>query len=181
MQPHELRSETLRSEALNLRPLVPGDAAEMVGVLADPALYEFTGGEPPSAEALEERYRFQVQGPADGRELWFNWIIRRNTDGVAVGFVQATVTPAANASAANAELAADVAWVIGTPFQRNGYAAAATRVMCRWLHRSGIARITAHIHPEHAASQAVAAGVGMVRTGTVDEDGEEVWATPATA
>ena len=35
-----------------LEPLVVAHAREMVAVLADPALYRFTGGEPPSPAAL---------------------------------------------------------------------------------------------------------------------------------
>ena len=44
---------------LLLHPVVATDAAEMVEVLADQALYEFTGGEPPTRQDLEHRYRLQ--------------------------------------------------------------------------------------------------------------------------
>ena len=39
------------------------DAREMQAVLAEPALYRFTGGSPPSLEQLEQRYRAQIAGP----------------------------------------------------------------------------------------------------------------------
>ena len=47
---------------LGLRPLRVDDAAEMAEVLADPSLYEFTGGEPPSVADLERRYAVQTRG-----------------------------------------------------------------------------------------------------------------------
>ncbi|WP_231853758.1 GNAT family N-acetyltransferase [Clavibacter nebraskensis] len=54
-----------------LEPLVVGHAREMVGVLADPALYRFTGGEPPSPAALEARFARQAVGRSpDGTARW---------------------------------------------------------------------------------------------------------------
>jgi len=136
----------------------------MVSVLSDSDLYVFTGGEPPTLAELEERYRFQAAGsPRDG-EIWHNWIIR--LDGVAIGFVQATVI----------EESADLAWVVGTDWQGSGYATEAAQAMRDWLAASGVSAFTAHINPDHLASQAVAVRLGLEPTGEVDEEGEGVWA-----
>ena len=43
-----------------------------------------------------------------------------------------------------------------------------------WLDARGVAAIQAHIHPEHAASAAVARGAGLRPTGQI-EDGEQLW------
>ena len=40
------------TERIGLRPLSPDDAPEMAKVLADPALYQYTGGTPPTVEGL---------------------------------------------------------------------------------------------------------------------------------
>ena len=61
----------LNTERLALEPLTIDHAAEMVAVLADPALYEFTGGEPPGEAELTARYARQTSNPA-----WLNWIVR---------------------------------------------------------------------------------------------------------
>jgi len=137
----------------------------MVTVLADPDLYRFTGGTPPDPEELERRYRAQVAGAAASGEAWHNWILRRRSDDQAVGYVQATVTGSR----------ADVAWLVGVPWQRQGYATEATRAMCDWLVGSGVGHLTAHIHPDHDASARVAAAVGLTRTAVIDEDGERLW------
>ena len=63
---------TLRTERLELMALEAADALEMVGVLADLDLYAFTGGEPPSLERLEARYRAQVAGSPRPGEDWHN-------------------------------------------------------------------------------------------------------------
>ena len=113
----------LLTNRLVLTPLEPSDAFEMVDVLADSALYTFTGGEPPGFAQLDERYKSQVAGPSDPGEQWHNWIIRIADSHSAAGFVQATVT----------NDHADVAWVVGMHWQHNGIAREAAAAMCRWL------------------------------------------------
>jgi len=136
----------------------------MAGVLSDPALYTFIGGEPPTVETLEARYRRQLAGPGRPDEQWLNWVIRHN--GALVGFVQATVTGGT----------AEIAWVIGSPWQGNGFATEAARGLVRWLDDQGVERIIAHVHPGHAASAAVTAAAGLARTDRLD-DGEYLWST----
>ena len=80
--------ETLTSEHLRLDPLSVDHACEMVGVLADPSLYEYTGGEAPSLEQLQRRYASQAIGRSqNGSEGWFNWIVRRVDGSAPIGFV----------------------------------------------------------------------------------------------
>jgi RimJ/RimL family protein N-acetyltransferase len=144
------------------------DAAEMVDVLAAAELYEFIGGTAPSEAELRERYRAQVLGPPDATEQWHNWIVRLAGHGPAIGYVQATVRGDR----------ADVAWVIGQPWQGCGYAAEATRAMLAWLTAStGVHEVIAQIHPDHSASQRVASSAGLQPTRQLTE-GEEIWRWP---
>jgi RimJ/RimL family protein N-acetyltransferase len=156
----------LQTRRLVLTPLAVGDADGMVGVLSAPELYAYTGGSPPPVAELRARYAAQVAGSPDPAETWLNWIVRSAETGEAIGFVQATVRGAS----------ADVAWVIGLEWQENGYASEAANAMCEWLLASGVERLTAHIHPSHEASERVAGAVGLAPTGSVDEDGEVIWA-----
>lgn len=160
-----LLPDTPLTARLVLSPLEVTDASEMVGVLSDPRLYEFTGGEPPTLDGLEERYRHQVVGSPHPGESWHNWILR--FDGVAVGFVQATVVGET----------ADLAWVVGVQWQRQGFASEASLAMRDWLRDRGVVRLTAHIHPEHVASMAVATRLGLRPTDQLDDEGEQVWTT----
>lgn len=148
-----------------LEPLSVEHADEMWAVLADPALYRFTGGDPPSREALAERYRAQVAGSGQSGEQWHNWIVRRTDSKESIGFVQATVIDGA----------ADLAWLVGVAHQSRGLAVEAVLAMVDELVASGVSRVTAHIHREHSRSQRVASAIGLERTGAVDDDGEEIW------
>lgn len=148
-----------------MTPLAVSDDAAMVRVLADPALYDFTGGEPPTLTTLHSRYTSQVAGSEDPGEIWFNWIVR--LDGDAIGFVQATITA----------MMADLAWVIGVPWQGRGFATEAARAMRDWLVSMGVVGFNAHIHADHAVSGAVARSLDLRPTGEFDEDGEMIWSS----
>lgn len=151
---------------LALRALRRGDAAAMVEVLADPALYEATGGEPPTLAALTARYAVQERGvsPA-GDERWINEVVLLS--GAPVGYVQATVPMAGSE--------AEIAWVIGVPWQRRGLATRAAALLLDRLRAEGVERVLAHILPGHVPSERVAARLGLAPTGEV-VDGEQRWA-----
>ncbi|HSJ33885.1 MAG TPA: GNAT family N-acetyltransferase [Acidimicrobiia bacterium] len=146
-----------------LPPLEVTDASEMVGVLSDPDLYTFTGGEPPTLDGLEDQYRHLVAGSPRPGEDWHNWILRFGE--VAVGFVQATVLGET----------AELAWVVGLRWQQRGFASEASLAVGDWLRDQGVVRLTAHIHPEHQASMAVATRLGLRPTDEFDAEGEQKW------
>lgn len=155
---------------ISLRPLRVDDADEMARVLAAPALYTFTGGEPPTAELLAEQYGFQVRGwSPDRSERWINDLIVLDSTGEAVGYVQATVPQDGGP--------AEVAWVVGAPWQGRGFATTAVRLLLARLAGLGVGGVIAHIHPDHAASNAVARRCGMRPTDQV-VDGEVRWEGP---
>ncbi|MCQ1987181.1 GNAT family N-acetyltransferase [Arthrobacter sp. zg-Y844] len=165
--PDILRAALIPTDRFTLEPLGVHHAADMVSVLAGTAIYQYIGGQAPTAEELEKRYAAQSIGSSpDGREAWLNWIIREQ--GRSIGFVQATVETDGATS--------DVAWVVGEAFQGRGAATEAARAMVTWLrHQQPPVRITASIHPENTASASVARHLGLTPTGRFDEDGEEYW------
>lgn len=141
----------------------------MMGVLADPTLYRFIGGAPPSADDLRRRYAAQSAGHSpDGAQDWLNWVVRDAATGAATGYVQATVERGT----------ADVAWVIGSEFQGRGLAGAAATAMVGWLRANGVETVVAHVHPDHLASAALARRLGLVATGALVDD-EVEWKHPA--
>jgi len=154
----------IATDRLTMLPLKVEYAGAMAKVLADPSLYTFTGGEPPTVESLEARYARQLEGPGREDEQWLNWVIQH--DGDLIGYVQATITGGT----------AEIAWVIGTAWQGRGYAKEAAEGLVTWLRAQNVDRIIAHVHPDHTASAAVAAAVGLTRTDVV-EDGEYLWST----
>ena len=83
-----------------------------------------------------------------------------------MGYVQATVPLDGSP--------AEIAWVVGAPWQGRGYAARAAALLIEELRQKGVSRVLAHIHPEHEASQRIARHLGMEPTDTV-VDGEVRW------
>ncbi|MBS2029739.1 MAG: GNAT family N-acetyltransferase [Deltaproteobacteria bacterium] len=155
----------LETARLQLSPVQVADAAEMSRVLSDPALYTFTGGAPETEVELATRYTRWVAGATQPGQTWVNLIARERTTGHAIGYVQATVNPDI----------ADIAWVIGTPWQRKGYAVEAARALVAHVTDSfHVATIRALIKAEHVASQRIAERLGMRLTDDVVR-GEQVW------
>jgi RimJ/RimL family protein N-acetyltransferase len=155
------------TKRLTLTPLTVADADGMVEVYADLRMHEFTGGAPPSLSQLRERYEQLIVGRSrDGSEQWCNWIVRLHGRPDPVGTMQATI--------AHDLAQAAVAWEIGVDHQGRGLAVEAACALVDWLLASGVERITASIHPDHAASAAVAAHAGLVATDELD-DAEIVW------
>ncbi len=71
---------------LLLEPLTTAHTAQLLPVLADPALYAFTGGAPPTAEELRARHTRQAAGASpDGSEGWLNWVLRLRDTGAVAG------------------------------------------------------------------------------------------------
>jgi RimJ/RimL family protein N-acetyltransferase len=160
----------VRTARLRVEPVRVSHAEEMAAVLGDPALYAIIGGAPPSAAELTSRYRrWERPTSDDGREGWLNWVVLRDADDAAVGTVQATTTTGANG------LTAEVAWVIGVPFQGHGYATEGAGAVVAWLVDRGALDVHAHIAPDHPASEAVARRIGMRATGEFRDDGEQRW------
>lgn len=154
---------------LVLEPLRVEHADEVASALDDPALHTYTGGRPATARELRRRFEVQCRGRSgDGTEIWHNWIARHRATGEIVGTVQATITEADGRSVS------DIAWVIATRHQRQGYASEAAAAMVAWLRDHGVDELAANIHPEHDASMGVARRLGLTPTDTV-VDGEIRW------
>ena len=159
---------TITTGRLVLTPLRASDADAMSGVLGDGALHEFTGGVPLGLMDLRRRYDRLEAGSGDPDECWLNWIVRRQPDGEAIGTVQATLTRL------DGGWTAEIAWIIGVPWQRQGYAGEAATGLVNWLRGQGVPVITANIDPGHHASARVAARAGLTVTDDL-VDGERVW------
>ena len=167
-RPSEALPDPIDADQVVLTPLRVSDADEMVAVLSSPELYVYIGGEPPTLDSVRRRYSRLVVGHSpDGDEEWLNWIVRlKDGDAPAVGTVQATIM--------REDGRADVAWVIGADWQGRGYAAEAAAAMVQALVEAGVPWVTAHVHPDHAASAAVARACCLTPTEEW-HDGERRW------
>nr|WP_239092256.1 GNAT family N-acetyltransferase [Streptomyces sp. SID14478] len=149
-------------------PLRVEHAEEMAGVLGDPALHAFIGGVPHTPQELRARYERLTAGSPDPSVTWLNWVIRLRAEDRLMGTVQATVTADAT----------EIAWVVATDRQGGGVASEAARALVEWLDGEQVGPVIAHIHPDHAASAAVARRAGLAPTDRM-WDGEIRWARRA--
>lgn len=161
--PENIRIETAR---LDFVPIDRSHATAMFEILNDVTLHEFIGGQPPeNAEALCRRYEtWERRRSPNGTELWFNWVLREREHGDLIGHAQAGV----------GAHHADVSWVIGSRWQRRGYASEAALRIVEWLVGMGVKEIQASINPDHLASIRVAEHAGLERTNE-QSGGELVW------
>jgi RimJ/RimL family protein N-acetyltransferase len=86
-----------------------------------------------------------------------NWVVRLRVDDQAIGMLQAIFTDGGQS--------AEIAWVIGVPWQGQGLATEATRAVVAWLDAQGVQTIAAWIRTDHHASVAVALRAGLTSTG----------------
>ncbi len=161
--------DVIGTRRLVLEPLRADHAGEMAPLLNDDDLHVYTGGHPATLDELCARYRRQSVGRSpDGDQGWLNWVVRHRASGAAVGTVQATIWRDVE------RVSAELAWVVATRHQRQGYAGEAAVGMAAWLRQHGVHVLTAHVHPQHRASIRVAERLGLTATGTV-VDGETRW------
>ena len=161
-------AEPVHTERLELVPLLEAHAEEMAAVLSDPDLHTFIGGAPATPQDLRSRYQRMVAGSPDPAVSWCNWVIRLRDEGCLAGTVQATISPSDRGPVA------EIAWVVGTPWQGRGIATEAARGLVAWLGRQPVQAVIAHVHPAHLASAAVAASAGLTVTDEL-HDGEALW------
>ncbi|MFF4762074.1 GNAT family N-acetyltransferase [Streptomyces sp. NPDC001292] len=163
-----LAAHAISTRRLDLLPLHVEHAEEMAAVLSDPALHTFIGGAPDTPQALRSRYERMTAGSPDPAVSWLNWGIRLREEFCLTGTVQATVGPSDHGPVA------EIAWVVGTPWQGRGIAGEAARALVDWLGRQPVRTVVAHIHPDHRASAAVATAAGLTPTDAWHE-GERRW------
>ncbi|WP_199811051.1 GNAT family N-acetyltransferase [Streptomyces sp. NRRL F-525] len=155
-----VHAELISTARLDLIPLSAAHAEEMAAVLSSPALHTYIGGAPLTPAALRTRYERLVAGSPDPAVSWLNWVIRLRSDSCFTGTVQATVTGSE----------AEIAWVVGAPWQGRGLASEAARGLVSWLEEQAVRTVVAHIHPDHRASAAVATAAGLTPSEQSQDD-----------
>lgn len=148
--------DALRTARLVLVPVTAADADEMAAIFADERVYQFTGGEPGTVESLRQTLGQLAENRAAGTAAQPNWVVRRLVDGAAIGMLQAVLSRGSQA--------AEVSWLVGVPWQGQGFASEAAIAVVAWLEAGGVEQVTAWIRPDHHASESVAMRAGLLVT-----------------
>lgn len=150
-----LGDRVLETERLRLEPLVESHATDLFPLLSDPRMYAFIPQDPPEdLEALASRYRFlESRRSPEGDEKWLNWAVRSKVEGNCLGTVQVTIRP---------DRRAQLAYEIGVPYWRRGYATEACLRLIQALFDEGIAEVWAELDTRNAASIGLLERLGFV-------------------
>jgi [ribosomal protein S5]-alanine N-acetyltransferase len=161
--PESLDTEApLLTPRLALAPLRAEHAALLFESLQDPRLYTYIPDDPPdSLQALEARYqRWERRASPDGHEVWLNWAAQSRATGEWVGTFQATIME---------DREALLAYMIFTPFQRQGFAReGCLRVIEHLVEGYGV-EVAAEIDTRNAASIALVESLGFRLVATTYE------------
>jgi RimJ/RimL family protein N-acetyltransferase len=156
----------LSTPRLTLEPVTVDHAEELAVALNDPRLYDVIGGEPRSASSWRKVLAaWERRRSPTGDERWLNWAVRL-ASGELVGYVQATVV----------DTDADIAYVVGTPWQGHGYATEAAGAMLDHLRDDQRVAVTrAWIADGHEPSERVARRLRLAPTIERNAEGERLW------
>ena len=97
-------------------------------VLNDPQLYHYLPEDPPTLLELEKRFSFWEPGISpDQSEYWLNWVLKDLESHLIVGTIQAGIHRESKI--------ATIAYMLGSKFQRKGYAFEAISALIEFLKK----------------------------------------------
>jgi len=141
---------------LALEPLGARHADAFFEPLQDDALYQWISMDKPSSVAwLRDHWRgIENRLAPDQQTAWPTWAVRRKSDGVYLGRVDAEITLTMEAS--------NVGYYFFPPHWGQGYATEAVRVVSQHLLSQGVHRLVATVTAGNTASERVLQKAGYV-------------------
>lgn len=154
----------IHTQRLDLEPVRPAHAAEVWPQIDDERMWRyFEDQRPATVDDLRLRYQKWQRGSSKPEEIWLNLMCRDRSSGVVIGNVQATIL--------TQERVSYLAYGVYPQYQRNGYAAEATRAIIAYVREThGIDRFAALIDTRNQASCRLAESLGFAPAGTRGPD-----------
>jgi RimJ/RimL family protein N-acetyltransferase len=148
----------LETDRLALEPLGECHADAFFEQLQDDALYQWIGMEKPvSRQWLRDHWRaIEVRLAPNHQTAWPTWALRRTSDGVYLGRVDAEIT--LNMQASN------VGYYLFRPHWGQGYSTEAVLAVTRHLIGQGVHRLVATVTAGNSASERVLQKAGYAFT-----------------
>ncbi len=154
--PVSLGETVFETARLRLEPLRESHAAELFELLSDPRMYPFVPQDAPESLAwLAGRYKkLETRLSGDGSEEWLNWVVRSKADGACIGTVQVTLCRDGRAQ---------LAYEIGAPHWRRGFATEACGRVIEALFKQGATEVWAELDTRNEASIRLLERLGFQR------------------
>ena len=144
---------TLETERLILRAWRDDDLDSYAAIVADPDTMRFLGGPMARNDAWRNMAMLIGHWVLRGHGIW---AVERKSDGALMGRI--------GVQRPEGWPAIEVAWVLGRPYQGQGYATEAAKASLDWgFNTLPVAKLISLIDPENLASQAVAKRLGQAK------------------
>ncbi len=153
-----------QSKRLYFSPLVAEHAPALFTALNHDAVYQFMDEERyPNVQGLAARYaRLKLGAPVGSAQIWLNWVITLQGSHKAIGTVQATLYPNAQA---------DIGYALDPADWQQGYGTEAVAWLCQVLtQRYGMQRIRAQVDSRNTASFALLERLGFERQVSISSE-----------
>jgi RimJ/RimL family protein N-acetyltransferase len=140
---------------LAIEPLAPHHAAGLHAALDHPEVWRYVDHpELSTVAAMQARIERLALGPGPTRpdERWWNFAVWLRSEARIIGQLQAS----------SYGDWAEIAYLFGPRWWRQGFATESTRWLIDHLARHGIAELWAAVHPDNAASQRVLRRTGFI-------------------
>lgn len=154
----------LETNRLVIEPQVSTHADYLFERMQSPAIYNWISAVPPeSLEWLKARWKaLESRLDPEEKEAWLNWVVRRKSDHVYVGRLDAAV---------NAEHdATNVGYVFFPEFWGNGYASEAVLGLTTHFASCGIKKMVATVTEGNGASYRVLENAGFLRSRIIPDN-----------
>lgn len=154
----------LKTKRLILEPVVAEHAALLFDLMQDKAIYHWISATPPkSVEQLRQSWlKQELRLAPDCDEAWLNWAVRRSSDGVYVGKLDAEVN--------SANVATNIGYLFFPEHWGQGYASESVLAVSDHLIQCGVMQIAAAVTRGNEASYRVLEKAGFIRSGIIPDN-----------
>lgn len=154
----------LYTDRLVLEPTEGSHAESMFPLMQDPAIYEWISVSPPaSLEELKSRWsKYHSRLSPDGTQAWLNWAVKRVSDGLYVGNVDACVD--------TDKVATNVGYTFFPRFWGMGYASEAVSGLTDHLISFGIKKLVATVTVGNTRSYRILEKAGYIKSRIIPDN-----------
>jgi RimJ/RimL family protein N-acetyltransferase len=154
----------LETNRLVIEPLTGMHAEHLFGPMQSPSIYEWISSVPPKTfESLKDWWKaLENRLDPEETEAWLNWAVRRKSDNIYVGKLDAVV---------NAEhIATNVSYLFFPEYWGNGYASEAVLALTNHFASCGVAKMVATVTEGNRASYRVLENAGFIRSRIIPDN-----------
>lgn len=160
----QILNAPILTSRLIIEPIVATHADLLFNLMQNEAIYNWISAEPPkTVDQLRQSWLKQESRLSpEGEEAWLNWAVRRNSDGVYLGKLDAEVN--------YANVATNVGYLFFPAYWGQGYASESVLAMTDHLARHGVSKMFAAVTLGNETSYRVLEKAGFTRSRIIPDN-----------